>query len=109
MRALAVTGAARSTLLPDLPTLSEAGVPGYEASGWFGLLAPAGTPQEIVRRLNGEIVKGLAGADLRKRLAGLGGDVAGGTPELFAAHLRQEIAKWGKLIRAIGLKAEGGA
>jgi tripartite-type tricarboxylate transporter receptor subunit TctC len=109
MRALAVTGAARSTLLPDLPTLSEAGVPGYEASGWFGLLAPTGTPQEIVRRLNSEIVKSLASPDLRQRLAGLGGEVAGGTPEQFAAHLRQEIAKWGKLIRAIGLKAEGGA
>lgn len=109
MRPLAVTGAARSALLPDMPTLSEAGVPGYEASGWFGILAPAGTQREIVRRLNGEIVKALASAELRKRLAGLGGEVAGGTPEQFAAHLRHEIAKWGKLIRAIGLKPEPGS
>lgn len=109
MRPLAVTGAARSTLLPDMPTISEAGVPGYEASGWFGVLAPAATPQEIVRRLNSEIVKGLATAELRQRLAGLGGEVAGGTPEQFAAHLRQEIGKWGKLIRAIGLKGGSGA
>jgi tripartite-type tricarboxylate transporter receptor subunit TctC len=108
MRPLAVTGAARSALLPDMPTLNEAGVPGYEASGWFGLLAPAGTPPEIVRRLNSEIVKGLASSDLRQRLAGLGGEVAGGTPERFAAHLRQEITKWGKVIRSIGLNAEGG-
>ena len=106
MRALAITGATRSALLPDMPTINEAGVPGYEASGWFGILAPAGTPQEIVRRLNGEIVKGLASGDLRQRLAGLGGEVAGGTPEQFAVHLRREIDKWGKLIHAIGLKPE---
>jgi tripartite-type tricarboxylate transporter receptor subunit TctC len=109
MRPLAITGAARSTLLPDMPTVAESGVPGYEASGWFGMLAPVGTPQEIVRRLNGEIVKILAAIELRKRLAGLGGDVAGGTPEQFAAHLRHEIAKWGKLIRGIGLKPEAGS
>jgi tripartite-type tricarboxylate transporter receptor subunit TctC len=108
MRPLAVTGAARSALLPDMPTLNEAGVPGYEASGWFGMLAPAATPREIVRRLNGEIVKTLASVELRKRLAGLGGEVAGGTPERFAAHLRQEITKWSKVIRSIGLNAEGG-
>ena len=109
MRPLAVTGATRSALLPDMPTLSEAGVPGYEASGWFGIFAPAATPREIVRRLNGEIVKALASIELRKRLAGLGGEVAGETPERFGAHLRDEIAKWGRLIRAIGLKPESGA
>lgn len=106
MRPLAVTGARRSTLLPEMPTVSEAGVPGYEAGGWFGVLAPAGTPQDIIKRLNEEIVKGLAAGDMRQRLAGLGGEVAGGSPEQFGGHLRREIAKWGKLIRAIGLKAE---
>jgi tripartite-type tricarboxylate transporter receptor subunit TctC len=105
-RALAVTSRSRSSLVPELPTVSESGVPGYEVSGWFGVLAPAGTPQSIVRRLNEEIVKGLAASDVRQRLAGLGGEVAGGSPEDFTAHLRAEIAKWGKLIRAIGLKAE---
>jgi tripartite-type tricarboxylate transporter receptor subunit TctC len=103
MRALAVTSARRSTLLPNLPTVAEA-VPGYEASGWFGVLVPAGTPQSIVGRLNSEIVKGLASADARQRLAALGGEVAVGTPEQFAAHLRAESAKWGKLIRALGLR-----
>lgn len=106
MRALAVTAARRSSLLPDIPTVAEAGVPGYDASGWFGVLVPAGTPQGIVERLNAEIVKGLASADARQRLAALGGELAGGTPEQFAAHLRVESAKWGKLIRALGLKAD---
>lgn len=108
MKALAVTSAKRSTLVPELPTVSESGVPGYEVSGWFGVLAPAGTPREIVVRLNAEIVKGLGSGDVRERLAALGGEVAGGTPEQFADHLRGEIAKWGKLIAAIGLKAEAG-
>ena len=106
MRALAVTAARRSSLLPDIPTVAEAGVPGYDASGWFGVLVPAGTPQGIVERLNAEIVKGLASADARQRLAALGGELAGGTPEQFAAHLRVESAKWSKLIRALGLKAD---
>lgn len=107
-RALAITGAKRSPLVPELPTISEAGVPGYETSGWFGILAPAGTPREVVTRLNTEIVKGLGSSDVRERLSALGGEVAGGSPEQFAAHLRQEIAKWGKLVKAIGLKAESG-
>ena len=106
MRALAITGARRSPLLPDMPTFAEAGVPGYEASGWFGVLAPAGTPATIVQRLNGEIVKALALPDLRKRLAGLGGEVAGGTSDDLASHLRREIEKWSKLIRTLRLKPD---
>jgi tripartite-type tricarboxylate transporter receptor subunit TctC len=105
MRALAITAAKRSALVPDMPTIGESGVPGYETSGWFGILAPSATPREIVARLNSEIVKGLSSADVRERLAALGGEVAGGSPEQFAAYLRQEIAKWGKLIQAIGLKS----
>ena len=106
MRALAVTSAKRSSLLPDMPTIAEAGVPGYEASGWFGVLVPAGTPQSIVERLNSVMVKGLASPDARERLGAFGGDVAVGTPEQFATHIRTEAAKWSKLIRALGLKAE---
>jgi tripartite-type tricarboxylate transporter receptor subunit TctC len=106
MRPLAVTSARRSTLLPDLPTVAEAGVPGYEAIGWFGVLVPAGTPAAIVERLNSAMVKGLAARDARQRLSAFGGDVAVGTPEQFAAHIRTEAAKWGKLIKAIGLKAD---
>jgi tripartite-type tricarboxylate transporter receptor subunit TctC len=109
MRPLAVTGTTRSPLLPDMPTVAEAGVPGYEASGWFGILAPAATPREIVRRLNGEIVRALQSDELRKRLARLGGEVAGGTPEAFGQHLRREIDKWGTLIRSMGLKPDSGA
>ena len=106
MRPLAVTSARRSSLLPDMPTVAEAGVPGYEAIGWFGVLVPAGTPAAIVERLNSAMVKGLAAPDARQRLSAFGGDVAVGTPEQFAAHIRTEAAKWGKLIKAIGLKAD---
>ena len=106
MRPLAVTSARRSALLPDVPTVAEAGVPGYEAIGWFGVLVPAGTPAAIVERLNSAMLKGLAAPDARQRLSAFGGDVAVGTPEQFAAHIRTEAAKWGKLIKAIGLKAD---
>jgi tripartite-type tricarboxylate transporter receptor subunit TctC len=108
MRALAVTADRRSSLLPDMPTVSEAGVPGYEATGWFGVLVPAGTLPAIVERLNGAIVKGLAMTDARERLATLGGEVGGGPPEHFAAHIRKEAVKWSKLIKALGLKGEQG-
>jgi len=107
LRGIAVTGAKRSSLLPDTPTIAESGVPGYEASGWFGVLLPAGTPQTIVDRLNSAMVKGLSAGDARERLAAFGGDVAAGTSQQFADHIRAETAKWGKVIKAIGLKAEG--
>lgn len=106
MRALAVTSSRRSTLLPDMPTVAESGVPGYDATGWFGVLVPAGTPASVIDRLNAGIVKGVAAPDARQRLGAFGGDVATGTPEQFASHIRTEAAKWGKVIRAIGLKAE---
>jgi tripartite-type tricarboxylate transporter receptor subunit TctC len=106
MRGLAVTGAQRTQLLPDMPTVAESGVPGYEASGWFGVLVPAGTPQAIVDRLNGAMVKGLSAADARARLAAFGGEVAAGTSQQFAEHIRTEAAKWSKVIKAIGLKAD---
>jgi tripartite-type tricarboxylate transporter receptor subunit TctC len=106
MRALAVTGANRSSLLPDVPTVAESGVPGYEASGWFGVLVPAATPPAIIERLNTAVVKGLAAGDARDRLGALGGDVGGSTPEQFAARIKAESAKWAKLIKALGLKGE---
>ncbi len=107
MRGIAVTSARRSSLLPQMPTIAESGVTGYDASGWFGVLVPAGTPAAIVERLNAAIVKASATADARERLAALGGEVAAGTPEQFAAHIRSEAAKWGKVIRAVGIKQEG--
>jgi tripartite-type tricarboxylate transporter receptor subunit TctC len=106
MRALAVTSARRSTLLPEMPTVAESGVPGYDATGWFGVLVPAGTSQTTIERLNAAILKGVSVADARERLGALGGEVAVGSPEQFGAYIRNESAKWAKVIRAIGLKAE---
>ncbi|HEV7391412.1 MAG TPA: tripartite tricarboxylate transporter substrate binding protein [Burkholderiales bacterium] len=108
MRSIAVTALRRSSLLPEMPTVAESGVPGYEATGWFGVLVPAATPQPIVDRLNVAIVKGLAASDARERLAALGGEVGGNTPEQFAAHIRNEAAKWSNLIKSLGLKADQG-
>jgi tripartite-type tricarboxylate transporter receptor subunit TctC len=106
LRALAVTGAKRSALAPELPTIAESGVAGYEASGWFGVLAPAATPRPLVQILNSAIVKGITDTDARERLAALGGDVVAGTPAQFALRLREDLAKWRNLIKAIGLKSE---
>ena len=92
---LAVTGVKRATAAPQIPTLIEAGVPGYTVMSWYGMLAPAGTPQAVVGRLNSELVKVLRSPDVKERLAGQGADPAGGTPEEFLAFLKEEIAKWG--------------
>ena len=108
MRALAVTGAKRSHLLPAVPTIAESGVPGYEASGWFGVLAPGATPAPVVERLNSARLIGLAAPDARERLTAFGGEAGGSTPEQFAAHIRGEAAIWGKLIKSLGIKADQG-
>ena len=108
LRALGVTGAKRSALVPELPTIAESGLPGYEAIGWFAVLAPAATPRELVKRLNAQIVKGITTAESREKLAALGGDVVANTPTEFATRLQDDLAKWGKLIRTIGLKADAG-
>lgn len=106
LRALAVSSAARSVLLPALPTVSEAGVKGYEAGTWFGLVAPAGTPKDIVTRLNAVIVKDLADPDVTKRLRAQGLDPMGGTPEAFSKFLREELVKWGKIVKISGAKVD---
>jgi len=106
MRALAVTSLRRSKLVPEVPTVNESGLRDYAATGWFGVLVPAATPPAVVSRLNGAIVKGVSTDDARTRLGAFGGEVAAGTPEQFAAHIRGEAEKWGKVIRSIGLKAE---
>ena len=106
LRALGVTGARRSALAPELPTLAETGLPGYEAIGWFAVLAPAATPRELVTRLNAEIVKGITAVDAREKLAALGGDVVANTPAEFATRLNDDLLKWGRLSRTIGLKAD---
>jgi len=98
IRGIAVTSLKRSSALPELPTMDESGLKGFELLGWIGLLGPAGTPREIVDRLNAEINKMLAG-DIRPRLTELGLDAVGGTPEQFAAFIRQDIAKYAKIVK----------
>jgi tripartite-type tricarboxylate transporter receptor subunit TctC len=106
LRALAVTSRDRSSVMPGAPTVSEAGVPGYSAGTWFGVLAPAGTSPEIVSRLNAEIGKVLANASLRERLSTQGIEPGASTPEQFAAHLRSELAKWRNVVNAANIKLE---
>ena len=106
LRALGVTSAQRSKSAPDIPTLSESGAPGYEATGWFGVLVPAGTPQEIVARLNGEIGAILRMPDVEERFLKFGAEGGGGSPADFSRFIQSEQAKWGKIIREAGIKAE---
>ena len=106
LKALAVTGAQRSPTLPELPTVAEAGLPGYAAVGWFGLLAPAATPGAIVSRLSADANRVLAGAEVRARMQALGADPAGNTPEEFARFIREDQTKWSNLMREAGIKIE---
>jgi tripartite-type tricarboxylate transporter receptor subunit TctC len=106
LRALAVTDLKRSPLLPELQTLDEAGLKGYQIVGWNGLFVPAGTPQPIVNRLNAEVVKALALPDVKDRLATLGADAVGDTPQHFAVFIKAEIPKWAKVVKDAGLKIE---
>jgi tripartite-type tricarboxylate transporter receptor subunit TctC len=92
--------------LPDLPTIAEAGVPGYENSTWHGWLAPAGTPPAVLSRLNGELVKAARAPDLAEKLAADGGEGAGTTPEEFARLIATETARWGKVIKEAGITLE---
>ena len=106
LRALAVSGARRSPVLPELPTIAEAGVPGYDYTTWLGMLAPAATSKTIVAKLNRSTVKVLGNADLRDKLAQQGVEAESSTPEQFAAMVKQEVARWGKIIKAAGIQAE---
>ena len=106
LRAIAVTGAQRSPLLPEVPTVSEAGLPGFEVSSWYGLFGPAGLPKNIVTKVNGDTVALLALADVKERLAGLGAEPAPMSPEEFGRYVRAEIAKWAKVVRESGAKVD---
>jgi tripartite-type tricarboxylate transporter receptor subunit TctC len=103
LRALGVTTAKRSPQLPEVPTIAEAGVPGYEAAGWFGVAAPAKTPKAVVDKLNTEIVRILNLPEVKERLITQGADPVGDTPEQFAVFRRAEMAKWGKVIKTLNL------
>jgi tripartite-type tricarboxylate transporter receptor subunit TctC len=106
LTALGIAGAKRSAAMPDLATIAEAGVPGYEATIWTGMLAPAKTPRGIVTRVNSDVDKILAAKDFRERMMSLGAEPAGGTPEAWGGFLRNEITKWALIARAAGMKEE---
>ncbi len=106
LRALAVTDLKRSPLLPELPTLAESGLKGYQIVGWNGLFVPAGTPASIVNKLHAEVVKALALPDVKDRLATMGADGVGDTPPHFAEFIKDEIPKWAQVVKAAGLKVE---
>ena len=107
LKALATTGAARSQLYPNLPTVSESGLPGYEAVGWFGLLAPARTPPDIVKKLNSEITAMMNTPEVRERLASLGAEPQALSPEEFGRYINEDIAKWTRLVRENGIVMPG--
>ena len=106
LRAIAVTSAQRSPALPDIPTIAESGLPGFEATSWFGVLAPAGTPAAIVNRLNAEVDKWLQSDSGKAQLFEQGALPAGGTPEEFAAYIRAETEKWAKVVKVSGAKVD---
>ena len=106
LRGLGVSTAQRSALAPEIPTVAEAGVPGYDANAWFGLFVPTATPKDIVARLNAEINKALQTPDMRERLRALGATPGSGTPDQFAAIFREEVAKWAKVVRSAGVRVD---
>ena len=106
LRALAVTTAKRSASFPGLPTVAEAGVPGFDAITWHGIVVPAGTPKPVIARLNGEFNKLLQTADMRERLMVLGSDIIGGEPKQLSDYMRVEIPRWAKVIKESGARAE---
>ncbi len=103
LKALAVTSASRSSLAPDVPTIAEAGYPGFESGAWVAFFAPAGTPKEVVARLHAEIAGALQSPDVREKLAQSGLEVVGSSPEQLAELVKTEIAKWAKLFKAANL------
>ncbi len=106
IHALGVTSAQRSPSLPDLPTIAESGLPGYDVVSWFGVLGPAAMPRPLIDRLHAEIVKALGVADVKDRLAGLGAVIVGSSPAEFTAYIKSEIIKWEKVVRVSGARAE---
>ncbi len=106
LRGIAVASSRRSPVLPDLPTLSEAGLTGFAADSWFGIMAPAGTPRDIVARLNADVVKALDSAEVKDIITRQGGEVMGSSPEVMAAQIRGDREKWGRVVRESGAKIE---
>jgi tripartite-type tricarboxylate transporter receptor subunit TctC len=103
LRALGISSQQRSPLVPDLPTIAEAGVPGYESNSWVGILAPAGTPAAIVTRVNADLVKSLNDTEVKSQLLAIGGEPRPGKPEQFGNFIHAEVAKWARIIKEINL------
>jgi tripartite-type tricarboxylate transporter receptor subunit TctC len=106
VNAIAVTSKARAQVLPEVPTVAESGMPGYESTTWYGFLGPAGLPKDVVARLNSAIVEAVANKDLRERYIALGAEPQTTTPDEYAAYIRNDIASWAKVVKAAGAKAE---
>ena len=106
LRAIAVTSAQRAAALPDVPTIAESGLPGFEASAWFGIVVPAGTPPAVVSRINADVNQWLRTPEAADKLRGQGAIAVGGTPEQFATHIRAETEKWAKVVKASGAKVD---
>ena len=106
LKALAVSTKSRTAFAPEIPSVDEAGVPGYDVSVWFGVLTVAGTPREIVQRLNTEMVKILTSPEIKERFGKTGVDVVAGTPEQFSAYLKSEVSRWAKVVQDAGIKAD---
>ena len=106
LRGLAVTSSQRSPAATELPTISEAGVPGYEASNWYGVAAPAGTPRAIIMRIHNDMAKAIATTDVKEKMLAQGMDAVSRTPDEFSAYIKSEIGKWAKVIKAAGVKQE---
>ena len=106
LRALATTGPVRSPTLPELPTMIESGFPGYISTAWFGLVAPVGTPKEIIAKLNAEGVKATKSADFIRKMNDLGYEIVGGSPEQMASMIQEEYKRWGPVVKASGAKVE---
>jgi len=106
LKALAVLGPRRAALLPEVPTIAEAGLPGYALTNWFGLLAPAATPKEAVLRIHAGVIRVLSDPEVKKRIADLGADVVGNSPQEFGAAMRAESAQWAEIIKAANIRAE---
>lgn len=106
LRPIALSGDKRTPAAPGIPTVAESGIPGFSVTSWFGVAAPARTPRAIVERLHGEIVRALNAPDLRERIQSMGADPVGNTPEQYTGFVQNEIAKWGKVIKAAGIRGE---